>query len=202
MAQRFNLPNTSHIQINHPHIPPIFILQLQIPSNPPESMFTTVEDGPGWAIVIYFKLTDESLGQLKDLASASPAMKLFAEYCEKSSIDLAWKQRFKVICSCSNLSELGFPSMITSYNAKPVLIRRTGSIFRGPNYLENDIHVHKFANLAKRSIHMLTSRVGSMYMQIGVVIEGRLDGELPETLIGCVGVNKPHKDRAVELFEA
>ena len=32
----------------------------------------------------------------------------------------------QVINSCTNLDELGMPSIITSYNAKPVLIRRTG----------------------------------------------------------------------------
>ena len=59
------------------------------------------------------------------------------------------------------------PSMITSYNAKPVLIRRTGSIFRGNNYLEMNIHVHKFATMAKQSIYQISSRCGVMFMQIG-----------------------------------
>ena len=67
---------------------------------------------------------------------------------------------------------MGLPNMIVSYNAKPVLIRRTGTFYRGPNYCEFDIHVHKFANLAKQSIHMLSSRCGEMYMQIGFVVEG------------------------------
>ena len=73
----------------------------------------------------------------------------------------------KVINSCTNLDELGMPSMITSYNAKPVLIRRTGSIFRGKNYLEMNIHVHKFATMAKQSIYQISSRCGVMFMQIG-----------------------------------
>ena len=54
----------------------------------------------------------------------------------------------------------------------PVLIRRTGTLFKGPNYIEFNIHVHKFANLAKQSIHLITSRCNVMYMQIGFVIEG------------------------------
>lgn len=93
------------------------------------------------------------------------------------------------------------PSVIVSYNAKPVLIRRTGSITRGPNYLEVDIHVHKFANLAKKSIHALSSRCGLMYMQIGFVVEGRDDSELPETLFACVAVNRPQEDMAEFLFD-
>lgn len=95
---------------------------------------------------------------------------------------------------------MGVPNVIMSYNAKPVLIRRTGSIFRGTGdckYLEIDIHVHKFANLAKKSIHALSSRCSLMYMQIGFVVEGREDDELPETLFACVGVNRPEEDQVV-----
>lgn len=98
---------------------------------------------------------------------------------------------------------MGVPNVIMSYNAKPVLIRRTGSVFRGTGssrYLEIDIHVHKFANLAKKSIHALSSRCSLMYMQIGFVIEGRTDDELPETLFACVGVNRPEEDKVFLFF--
>lgn len=37
-------------------------------------------------------------------------------------------------------------------------------------------------------------------MQIGFVVEGREDKELPETLFACVGVNKPQEDQAEFLF--
>jgi hypothetical protein len=107
----------------------------------------------------------------------------------------------QVINSCTNLDELGFPSLIVSYNAKPVLIRRTGSIFRGENYMEMNIHVHKFANVAKQSIHLLSSRCGQLYMQIGFVIEGREDKELPENLFACVAINRPQEDQAEFIFD-
>lgn len=157
--------------------------------------------------------------QLKDINTASPAVKLWAEWCEKAPVDAAWRGRFKVcrfkvlplspaqqslyqvINSCTNLEELGMPSAIVSYNAKPVLIRRTGSIFRGPSHLEMDIHVHKFANLAKQSIYLISSRCGLMFMQIGFVIEGREDKELPEALFACVAVNKPQEDQAEFIFD-
>jgi hypothetical protein len=82
-----------------------------------------------------------------------------------------------------------------------VLIRRTGTIFRGQNYLEMNIHVHKFANLAKQSIYLLSSRCSQLYMQIGFVIEGRDDTELPETLFACVAINRPQEDQAEFLFD-
>lgn len=202
-SQRFQLPDTSHINTHHPHVPPIFVVQIQIPSEPPPSVFSSVEDGPGWAILIYFMITEDTCKQLANFQTASPAVKLFATYCEKavSEGNKEWGGRFKVINSCTNLDEMGMPSVIVQYNAKPVLIRRTGSLFRGPNYVEKDIHVHKFANMAKQPIHLISSRCGKMYMSIGFVIEGREDSELPEVLFGCVAVNKPQEDQAEFLFD-
>ena len=85
------------------------------------------------------------------------------------------------------------------------LCRRTGSIFRGVNdgvkYMEMNIHVHKFATLAKQSIHYISSRCGQMFMQIGFVIEGREDTELPETMFACVAVNKPQEEKAEFIFD-
>jgi hypothetical protein len=99
------------------------------------------------------------------------------------------------------MEQLGFSSLIVSYNAKPVVIRRTGTLFRGPNYLEFDIHVHKFDYVAKQGIYQISSLCGNMYMQVGFVIEGREDKELPEILFGCVAVNRPQEDRAEFLFD-
>jgi hypothetical protein len=41
-----------------------------------------------------------------------------------------WRARFKVTMRCQNIDEFGLPSFITSYNAKPVLIRNTGTLVR------------------------------------------------------------------------
>lgn len=202
-ASRFQLPDTSHIDTHNQWVPPIFVIQIQIPSEPPSSLFSNAQDGPGWAIVMYYRITEEACEELRDLNTASPAVKLFAEWCEKAPVDADWRGRFKVINSCTNLEQLGMPAVIVSYNAKPVLIRRTGSIFRGPEnkYMEMDIHVHKFANLAKQSIYLISSRCGLMFMQIGFVIEGRKENELPETLFACVAVNQPQEEQAEFIFD-
>jgi uncharacterized protein (DUF983 family) len=42
------------------------------------------------------------VNQLKDLANASPAIKLFAEWCEKCTEDPLWRGRFKVRCACAS----------------------------------------------------------------------------------------------------
>ena len=91
------------------------------------------------------------------------------------------------------------PSIVTSYNAKPVLIRKTSTIFKTPQYIETCIHVFKFANMAKSPIHMCTSRCGLMDMEIGFTIEGRVDDELPECLIGCAKITKPQESQTKKM---
>lgn len=41
-------------------------------------------------------IPQDTVNQLKDLANASPAVKLFAEWCEKCTEDPLWRGRFKV----------------------------------------------------------------------------------------------------------
>lgn len=112
VATRFNLPDMTALQVPNSPVPPIFVIQIQIPSEPPPSFFTTTEDGPGmfyyhpkaffakcylgWAVVMYFRLTEDSRAQLSNLSQASPAIKLFSQWCEKADKDPAWRGRFKV----------------------------------------------------------------------------------------------------------
>jgi hypothetical protein len=50
-------------------------------------MFTSVDDGPGWALVMGFKITENACKQLADLETASPAVKLFAKWAEKAPVE-------------------------------------------------------------------------------------------------------------------
>lgn len=59
-------------------------------------MFSSSDNGPGWALVMYYRITEDTCQQLKDLSTASPAVKLWAEWCEKAQHDAAMRARFKV----------------------------------------------------------------------------------------------------------
>ena len=201
ITEKVQMPPSAIEAINnnkHPHVPSIFVVQIQIPSEKPP-MFSTVEDGSGWSIVMYFKITQETLQKLNNPHRDNAAVNLLAQWCEHAHNDAAWRGRFKVIASCSNLTELGMPSIVTSYNAKPVLIRKTSTIYKTPQYIETCIHVFKFANMAKSPIHMCTSRCGLMNMEIGFTIEGRGDDELPECLLGCAKITKPQESETKKI---
>jgi hypothetical protein len=55
-----NLPPSwlENAETGDPLVPPIFILNVQVPSDFSSSFFTEITDGPGWSLVMYFKLTE------------------------------------------------------------------------------------------------------------------------------------------------
>ena len=70
---------------------------------------------------------------LIDESRATPAARLWASYCREANLSAPsnpWIGRFKVILTCLNIDDFGLPSFITSYNAKPVLIRNTAALYR------------------------------------------------------------------------
>ena len=202
-STRFAMPEEyANVDTKNAFVPPVFVVQIQIPAEEP-SIWSPVTDGPGWSICMFFRITESTLKQLENLSTASPAVKLWAQWCEKAPEDKAWRARFKFISSCSNLVELGVPSSIANYNAKPILIRRTGSLYRGEGnkYMEFDMHIHTFDTMAKKGIFYMTSLCAEMFCQIGYVIEGRTDEELPEALFGCAALNRPQETLSNFIFD-
>lgn len=182
IAQKFQLPDVSDMNTNN-KIPQYFVVQIQLPLNVP-TFFAQKKDTQSLAIVLFFKLNDT-------IDKNSTQIALFEKWCNNAIADNEWKGRFKLTNKCSNLKDVGFSSFIESYNAKPILIRRTSSVFKGHNYIEVDIHVHEFDSMAQRSINMLMLKSSKLFMQMGFTIEGRKLEELPEKLIGCVAINQP-----------
>jgi hypothetical protein len=74
---KFHLPDEyTSIDTHDPYVPPIMVVQIQIPAEEPP-LFVTVDDGPGWCIMMYFKISDQTREELKDISTASPAVKLW-----------------------------------------------------------------------------------------------------------------------------
>jgi len=182
-----------------PKMPSLFIVNFQMPSEFPTSFFSEITDGVGHSVVLYFRVTPDTVTALNNLKSAPPAVRLFHEYCTKGpeadhDPNSPYRSRFKITVRCDNIEEFGLPSFITSYNAKPVLIRNTGNLLRGEGYVEMDINVHRFASVPKKALATLISRFDKMFVKMGFCVESREDNEMPETLFGCAALNKMSVD--------
>jgi hypothetical protein len=138
VAQRVQLPDVSHINTNHLHVPPIIVIQTQFPSEAPPSFWS--EDGACNTLAIYLQITEQTRQELADVSTASPAVRLFAQWCERSRTD---HKGLKLIGHITNLDDFGLPSWLHPWNAKPILIKpnHSLSLYFGTDYLEMDINV-------------------------------------------------------------
>lgn len=134
-------------------------------------------------------------GTTVDSAYGAPGTNETASVKESKEFS-KWRGRFKVIINGKNLDDFGLPNFITSYNSKPILIRNTGTLVKclhpsGFNYCEFDINVHRFGSVPKKALSTLINSFDKMFMEIGFCIESRENDEMPETITGCVLLNKP-----------
>jgi hypothetical protein len=135
-----------------------------------------------------------------DAAGVAPSVKLLHRWCRDAPTDDVLRGCMKLIGNGRNFAEVGAPSFVQSYNGKPVLLAGGGlggnrlgisQIYRGANYLEIDIDVAAhFTFLSQRGICWMLNYCDRLVSDLGFVIEGRTEAELPECLLGCVTLVK------------
>lgn len=105
----FEIPDiegVTDVPTGHAFVPPMIVLVVNIPSGEP-SMFQSSNSGPSYVAVLYLVISDKTRKELKDLESASPAVKLLAKWCEHAETDDAWKGRFKFMAYFDDVETLG-----------------------------------------------------------------------------------------------
>ena len=84
---------------------------------------------------------------------------------------------------------------VEKYNGKPALLTKSGSLYRGDDYMEIDVNMFRFAYLTKKGINQFLGRVKDMELHVSLTLEGRDNEELPErTLLAA-------KLKGVDLFK-
>ena len=72
-----------------------------------------------------------------------------------------------------------------------------GAVLPQHRYVGFSVNLHQFPYVAKNALHMLQSDCfPRMLTNVGLVIEGREEAELPEAMLGCVRLVKIRKDQA------
>lgn len=188
-----NLPDT-----NDPEVPSLFIVNCQFPRD--KQSFVAEGDGPGCSVVFYFAIKKETVEQLHS-DNPPESVKLFAEWARLAPDDPTFRGRFKAIGFIEEIAKYGLPMAATRYNGKPVLIKKTGSVHRGPNnsFIEMDVNIHRFSYPCRSALISMKEMFSRMQIRAGFTIEGREDGELPEVLLGGALINGVSLDNAVDL---
>lgn len=188
-------------------LPPLLAVNIQVPADNALALFAECTDGAGFSLVFYFKITQQTMEYAKDLSTAPPAVRLLAQYCKEApEVDAdpnsEWRGRFKAIIRCENIEIFNFPPLITGYNAKPVLIKQTGTLTRGESnsYIIMDINGHRFNNFSKGALQQIMKSFDDIISSFAFCIESKTDEEMPECIFGCATVHKPSLDGGIEIL--
>lgn len=196
IAQHLELPwqNFGSETINPP---PMLIVNAQVPSYPP-SVFLGENDGEGCSICMYYRLSDafkkHSPSHLKEMLQ-----KFVDDDMEKvrgivGETTMSCRERLKVVARLQNLEELQTSAtekkLMLSYNEKPILSRPQHLFYKGSNYFEIDLDVHRFSYIARKGLDTIRERLKLGVIDFGLIIQAQRPEELPEHVLCAVRLNK------------
>lgn len=121
------------------------------------SMFAAPTDGPCYQVIIVFVASAEALAEWQ--ASGAASCKLWERFAQNapegllpSSGDLDIKERLKLLPKADNMKALNL-NWISGYNGKPALLTKSGSVFRGDDYIEVVLNTFRFGMHTRAPAH-------------------------------------------------
>jgi hypothetical protein len=198
MRQKGRDPAASSSSPREGCIPAVLAVTLRVPLDPKK---TKGKGGPCLTIMLSFGLTSYAADEAARLGPDSdPALKLLLAFTLRAGEDPDLFGRFKLLGRVDNPGECGLPKHLNRFMGKPSLVKEAatpakkrprggaGSLRRGDGWLEIGVDGFAFSAFARKGMGAVVGLLGEADVEVGFGLEGRLDEELPEVLLGCANL--------------
>lgn len=169
-------------------VPRVLIIGCQIPYKAGRLLGSHPEDDGGLSVLSYFVLSRRSC-ELLSRGADSPALCLWRRLVEEGA---STKEGvcLKVVGRIEDLEKYEVPESFHRFNNKPVLLTKSSTFHshRLPEVLEVQYDVRAWVYLARSTLVNYHHRAKEAVIEVGYVVEGKTNDELPEQILGCFKV--------------